>query len=96
MRKNFYIMKNKLHTCIISQGDEILQGNIVNSNTKWLSSFFVGSQYHIIEHVTVGDDMKQLIKTFSRCIHEYDVILSMSISPLIIRGESRISEMLGK
>jgi nicotinamide-nucleotide amidase len=69
-------MKNKLHTCIISQGDEILQGNIVNSNTQWLSSFFVGSQYHIMEHVTVGDDIKQLIATFSRCIHEYDVILS--------------------
>ena len=68
-------MKKKLRTCIISQGDEILQGNIENSNSYWLSSFFAGSQYDIQEHVTVGDDIEQLIKTFSRCIEEYDIIL---------------------
>ena len=69
-------MKKKLHTCIISQGDEILQGNIENSNSYWLSSFFAGSQYYIQEHVTVGDNIKQLTKTFTRCLNEYDVILS--------------------
>ena len=57
-------MKKKLRTCIISQGDEILQGNIENSNSYWLSSFFAGSQYDIQEHVTVGDDIEQLIKHF--------------------------------
>ena len=61
-------MKKKLHTCIISQGDEILQGNIENSNSYWLSSFFAGSQYYIQEHVTVGDNIKQLTKTFTRCL----------------------------
>lgn len=69
-------MKKKLRTCIISQGDEILQGNIENSNSYWLSSFFAGSQYDIQEHVTIGDNVEQLIKTFSRCIEEYDIILS--------------------
>ena len=65
-----------LRTCIISQGNEILNGHILNSNSQWLSAFFVGSQYEIIEHVTVGDDMFQLQKTFERCIHEYDVLIS--------------------
>ena len=65
-----------LRTCIISQGNEILNGHILNSNSHWLSAFFVGSQYEIIEQVTVGDDVFQLQKTFERCILEYDVLIS--------------------
>lgn len=65
-----------LRTCILSQGSEILDGSIQNTNARWLSTYFAGSQYSILEHITIGDDREHLIATYRRLAAEYDVIIS--------------------
>lgn len=65
-----------LRTCILSQGSEILDGSIQNTNARWLSTYFAGSQYTIAEHITIGDDREHLIATYRRLSSEYDVIIS--------------------
>ena len=56
-----------LRTCILSQGSEILDGSIQNTNARWLSSYFANSQYEIVEHITIGDNRSHLIATYQAC-----------------------------
>ena len=65
-----------LRTCILSQGSEILDGSIQNTNARWLSTYFANSQYDIVEHITIGDNRQHLIATYKRLAAEYDVIIS--------------------
>ena len=55
-----------LRTCILSQGSEILDGSIQNTNARWLSSYFANSQYEIVEHITIGDNKTHLVATYQR------------------------------
>ena len=66
----------QLRTCILSQGSELLDGSIDNSNVRWLSTYFAQSQYVVIEHLTVGDDVEYLTRAFQRLSSEYDVVIS--------------------
>ena len=43
-----------LRTCILSQGSEILDGSIQNTNARWISTYFANSQYNVVEHITIG------------------------------------------
>lgn len=65
-----------LRTCILSQGSEILSGSILNSNAQWLSEFFYNTQYTIVEHLTIGDSLEDLLHSFHRLCTQYDVIIS--------------------
>ena len=65
-----------LRTCILSQGSEILSGSILNSNAQWLSEFFNNTQYTIVEHCTMGDNLEDLLHVFQRLCTQYDVIIS--------------------
>ena len=63
-------------TCILSQGSEILSGSVQDTNAQWISNFLYGSQYLVLEHVTVADSVELLLKTLERLCSEYDVIIS--------------------
>lgn len=65
-----------LRTCILSQGSEILDGSIQNTNARWLSTYFANSQYNVVEHITIGDNRSHLIATYQRLASEYDVVIS--------------------
>ena len=71
-----------LRTCILSQGSEILDGSIQNTNARWLSSYFANSQYEIVEHITIGDNKTHLIATYQRLglentISSYQLVVSV-------------------
>ncbi len=65
-----------LRTAILSQGSEILDGSILETNAHWLSTYFAGSQYKILEHVTIGDSLEHLVQTYQRLVSEYDIVIS--------------------
>ena len=65
-----------LRTCILSQGSEILDGSIQNTNARWLSTYFANSQYQVVEHITIGDNRSHLIATYQRLASEYDIVIS--------------------
>ena len=67
---------SNIRTCILSQGSEILDGSIQNTNARWLSTYFANSQYEIIEHITIGDNRSHLIAAYRRLSSEYDAVIS--------------------
>jgi nicotinamide-nucleotide amidase len=46
---------------IFSQGEEIVTGQTVDSNSAWLSEQLVGLGFKVTRHTTVGDDLKDLV-----------------------------------
>lgn len=61
---------------IISTGDELLYGTTLNTNSTFISSLFFGSNFKVIKHVTVGDDINSIVTSISESIDEADVIIT--------------------
>ncbi len=46
---------------ILSQGDEVIEGTVINTNTAWLSRRLVDMGFHVVRHTCIGDDLDALI-----------------------------------
>lgn len=60
---------------IISSGDELVLGQTLDTNSKWLSDRLTALGIRVVEHVTVGDDQPALAETISRLAQRVDVII---------------------
>ena len=50
-----------MNACIITIGDELLQGFTTDTNSKWLGKTLLPYGIHIQKIVTVGDDHHAII-----------------------------------
>jgi len=64
-----------LKVAIITIGDEILIGQIVNTNSSWIAQKCVEIGATIIEHCVVGDNEKHILEVLKRTFDVSDVIL---------------------
>lgn len=64
-----------MNTAIITIGDEILIGQIVDTNSAWMSSQLTKSGFSVTEMETVGDDAQQIKDTIDEVFRRVDVIL---------------------
>lgn len=64
-----------MKTAIITIGDEILIGQIVDTNSAWISAQMTKSGYEIEEIVTIGDNAQQIKETIDDVFQRVDVIL---------------------
>lgn len=64
-----------MNTAIITIGDEILIGQIVDTNSAWMSSQLTRSGFSVTEMETVGDDTQQIKDTIDEVFRRVDVIL---------------------
>ena len=46
---------------ILSQGDEVIEGTVINTNTAWLSRRLVDMGFHVVRHTCIGDDLDALM-----------------------------------
>ena len=53
-----------MRIALISTGEELLTGDIVDTNSAWLAERLRESGFKLCWHVTVGDDLEQLIDAF--------------------------------
>ena len=60
---------------VITIGDEILIGQIINSNASWLSSELFLQGIHVERHITVPDTESEIIKEFRNAYRKYDIII---------------------
>lgn len=60
---------------IIATGDELLYGTTVNTNSSFISSLFFGSNFNIIKHITVGDQIDSIVSSINRSMEEADIII---------------------
>ena len=60
---------------IISVGDELLIGQIVNTNAAWIGEQLSNIQIEVNSTSVVGDDIKQIIMEFQRAYDANDLII---------------------
>ncbi|MEE9429667.1 MAG: competence/damage-inducible protein A, partial [Melioribacteraceae bacterium] len=60
---------------IITIGDEILIGQIVNSNAAYIGELFSQNSYHIKSTSVIGDNEKAILNEFERTFSSNDVVI---------------------
>lgn len=60
---------------IITIGDEILIGQIVNSNAAWIGERLTNIQVEVVSTSVVGDDQRQIMQEFKWAMDTSDVVL---------------------
>jgi len=68
-------MHQSVNAEIISIGDELLYGQIMDTNSKWLSEEMDKIGIRVVRRTTVGDDEKSLLHAFNAASSRADVIL---------------------
>lgn len=61
---------------ILSQGDEVIEGTVVNTNAAWLSRKLVDMGFHVVRHTCIGDDLDALVSA----LHEISERSQLCIS----------------
>ncbi|MEM9065969.1 MAG: competence/damage-inducible protein A [Planctomycetota bacterium] len=61
---------------IVSIGDELILGQTLDTNSKWLSEALVERGLRIIEHVTVADDIAAMVGVFARLRDSSDIVIA--------------------
>ncbi|PIE01670.1 MAG: damage-inducible protein CinA [Acidobacteria bacterium] len=64
-----------MHVEIISTGNEVLHGEVTDTNSAWLASRLIETGYRPIKQITVGDDFNHLTDLFVDCSRSSDVVL---------------------
>lgn len=60
---------------IITIGDEILIGQIINSNAAWIGERLTNIQVDVYSTSVVGDDQRQIMQEFKRALDANDVVI---------------------
>ncbi len=60
---------------IISTGEELLQGTTVNTNSSFISSLLFGTNFKVLKHIVVGDEIDSIISCLKESAVEADVII---------------------
>jgi nicotinamide-nucleotide amidase len=61
---------------ILSIGTEILLGDIVNTNTQYLSRRLADLGFSVFRHTTVGDNPERLREAISKALESADIVIS--------------------
>ncbi|MCX7877476.1 MAG: competence/damage-inducible protein A [Ignavibacteria bacterium] len=64
-----------MKSVFISIGDELLNGNTLNSNLVYLGSQLFSMGFPLERHVTIPDNKSEIKKEFRRAWNKYDVII---------------------
>lgn len=61
---------------IIATGDELLFGTTVNTNSSFISSKFFGSNFKVLKHITIGDEINSIISSIKDALTAADVVIT--------------------
>ncbi len=60
---------------MLSTGEEVLHGDIVDTNASWLSELFFQQGFALHSRSTVGDKLDDLVAEITRLSHSHDVVI---------------------
>lgn len=60
---------------MLSTGDEVLHGQIIDTNAAWLADYFFNQGLPISSRETVGDDISALIEVLTERSQVADVLI---------------------
>ena len=64
-----------MNASIITIGDELLIGQVINTNAAWLSTELTAIGFSVIEHISIADEPKAIIGTLDRCLPASDLLI---------------------
>ncbi|MEN9919378.1 MAG: hypothetical protein RL662_1814 [Bacteroidota bacterium] len=64
-----------MKVAIVTIGDEILIGQIVDTNSAWMSKKLTDAGFEVLVKVSIGDDAEQIKSTITSLFDEVDVVL---------------------
>ncbi|MFM3791837.1 nicotinamide mononucleotide deamidase-related protein YfaY [Klebsiella pneumoniae] len=64
-----------LNVEMLSTGDEVLHGQIIDTNAAWLADFFFNQGLPLTRRNTVGDDLDALVAILRECSEQADVLI---------------------
>ncbi len=62
-----------MQIAIVTTGDELLRGELVDTNTAWLSEQLAAAGLIPCTHLTVGDDLERLSQSIGSICQEHDI-----------------------
>ncbi len=65
-----------MHAEIIAIGDEITSGQLLDTNSQWLSQRLEDLGIRVLYHTTVGDELEPICDVFRRAVQRADVIIA--------------------
>jgi len=60
---------------IITTGEELLQGATLDTNSRFLSSRFSGTNFDVLRHMTIGDGIDDIINALSESFNYSDITI---------------------
>ena len=60
---------------IITIGDELLIGQVINTNSAWLAAELTSIGFTVIEHISIADQRDSITATLDRCIPDNDLLI---------------------
>ena len=60
---------------MISTGEEVLLGDITDTNAAWLSRLFFQNGFPMTRRITVGDHCERLAKEIESCSFNSDIVI---------------------
>ena len=95
---------SKISCSIITIGDEILYGHILDTNSKWLSQELNKIGVKIFEKKSIGDDYNQIKDSVKNSLSNYDItILTGGLGPTndditkkVLAEEKEVEQLINK
>lgn len=66
---------------IISIGDELLLGQVINTNASWLGEQLNNNGFQLVSVLTIGDGEKDIINALNSCSDVDIVIITGGLGP---------------
>lgn len=63
------------HAVIVSQGDEVVTGQTVDTNAAWIAERLTELGVDVVRHLTVGDRLPDLVAILTAAVAEGDVVV---------------------
>lgn len=60
---------------ILSQGDEVVTGQVVDTNAAWLATRLIDLGFDVVGHAAVPDRLPDLVAALRRVAHEADLVV---------------------
>ena len=60
---------------IITVGDEILLGQVIDTNSAWIGSFLAEQGIDLVKKISVGDELSEIVKAIEEGLQKADIVL---------------------
>lgn len=65
-----------MRAAVLTIGTEVTRGELINSNAAWLGEALTELGFHVVEHISVEDEMDVMLRTLQRLCADVDLVIT--------------------